>query len=69
MKTVAEEGTYVSLRVGEGLLSDIDEFRFVWRFESRTAAMQWLLRAALDKKLAPTPKSATRKKGGERGSR
>jgi len=48
-----ENSKYLSLLLDETLLADIDEFRFDHRFESRTAAMRWLLRTGLDRKLAP----------------
>ena len=53
METSAQSAKYVNVLLDEGLLSDIDEFRFERRFESRTSAMRWLLRAALDKRLVP----------------
>jgi hypothetical protein len=56
-----EPGKYLSLKLDETLLADIDEFRFEQRFESRTKAIQWLLRTALDKKLAPKFRSALKK--------
>ena len=35
------------------LLKRVDDFRFKNRFDSRAAAIKWLLKAALDAKLAP----------------
>ena len=35
------------------LLKRLDDFRFKYRFESRTAAARWLLKLALDQKPAP----------------
>src|SRR5690349_5634807 len=54
-----DTGRYVNVLFDETLLADIDEFRFDHRFESRTAAIRWLLRAALDKNLKP--KAAAKK--------
>lgn len=36
------------------LLKRIDDFRFKHRFDSRAAAIKWLLDASLKAKLAPT---------------
>ena len=36
----------------EKLLSRVDDFRFKNRFPSRTVAIRWLIRAALDQKFA-----------------
>jgi metal-responsive CopG/Arc/MetJ family transcriptional regulator len=41
--------------VPEDLLKKVDEFRFRHRFQSRAAAIKWLLEAALKAKLAPKP--------------
>jgi hypothetical protein len=35
------------------LLKRIDDFRFKYRFPSRSAAILWMVKAVLDKKLAP----------------
>jgi metal-responsive CopG/Arc/MetJ family transcriptional regulator len=35
------------------LLKRVEEFRFKHRFESRSEAARWLMKAALDAKLAP----------------
>jgi metal-responsive CopG/Arc/MetJ family transcriptional regulator len=49
-----EEGKqYVNVLFEEKLLSRIDDFRFKQRFQSRTEAIRWLIKAALDAKLAP----------------
>lgn len=45
---------YITLNMEEDLLREIDEFRFVERFQSRAEAMRWLMRAALDHGLRRT---------------
>ena len=47
----------VHLRLEEDLLQRLEDFRFRHRFPTRTAAIEWLLRAALQKKLAPARKT------------
>jgi hypothetical protein len=37
------------------LLKRIDDFRFKYRFVSRAAAIKWLVAAALDAQLKPSP--------------
>ena len=49
---------YVNVLLDEDVLDRIDNFRFEQRFESRTEAIRWLLRAALDKKLKPVKPAA-----------
>ena len=48
-----EEKQAVHLLIEKPLLKRLDDFRFKGRFESRTDAIKWLLKAALDAKLAP----------------
>ena len=48
-----EEKQPVHLLIEKPLLKRLDDFRFKGRFESRTNAIKWLLKAALDAKLAP----------------
>jgi metal-responsive CopG/Arc/MetJ family transcriptional regulator len=43
------------MRLEQTLLKRLDNFRFKQRFASRTAAIKWLLEAALKAKLAPGP--------------
>ena len=64
--TSTETSKYVNVLLDEGLLAAIDEFRFDNRFESRTAAMRWLLQAGIDLKLAPklaAPKAPKKRVG------
>ncbi|MGI9073353.1 MAG: hypothetical protein ACR2JB_19055 [Bryobacteraceae bacterium] len=42
--------------IEEELLKRLDDFRFKHRFESRAAAIKWLLGWALDQKPRPTPR-------------
>jgi hypothetical protein len=47
----------ISLVIEEDLLKRIEDFRFKNRFQSRAAAMKWLMTWALDQKpkpIAPT---------------
>ncbi len=48
-----EEKQPVHLLIEKPLLKRLDDFRFKGRFESRTDAIKWLLKAALDAKLGP----------------
>jgi metal-responsive CopG/Arc/MetJ family transcriptional regulator len=41
------------LRLDEPLLKRLDDFRFKYRFESRTEAFRWLVTRALDQKPVP----------------
>jgi metal-responsive CopG/Arc/MetJ family transcriptional regulator len=43
----------VHMRVDQSLLKRLDDFRFKRRFGSRSEAARWLMKAALDAKLAP----------------
>ena len=43
----------VNFVIDEDLLQAIDDFRFKWRFDSRAAAIKWLLRWALKQKPNP----------------
>ena len=47
------ESKYVNVLFDEKLLSRVEDFRFKNRFASRTEAIRWLIKAALDLKLAP----------------
>jgi metal-responsive CopG/Arc/MetJ family transcriptional regulator len=44
---------FVNIAFDEKLLSRIDDFRFKHRFPSRVEAIRWLIKAAMDAKLAP----------------
>ena len=44
---------FVNIAFDEKLLARVDDFRFRARFQSRTEAIRWLIKAALDAKLAP----------------
>ena len=44
---------FLSFIVDSALLARLDDFRFRWRFESRAAAIRWLLRWALGKDPKP----------------
>jgi hypothetical protein len=43
----------VNFVIDETLLQAIDDFRFKWRFDSRAAAIKWLLHWALKQKPKP----------------
>jgi metal-responsive CopG/Arc/MetJ family transcriptional regulator len=47
------ERQFVNIAFEEKLLTRVDDFRFKNRFPSRVEAIRWLLKAALDAKLAP----------------
>ncbi len=44
---------YLTLVIEEDLLKRIEDFRFKNRFQSRAAAMKWLMGWALDQKPKP----------------
>ncbi len=44
---------YLTLVIEEELLKRIEDFRFKNRFQSRAAAMKWLMTWALDQKPKP----------------
>jgi hypothetical protein len=46
----------IHLRLDDGLLKRLEDFRFKQRFESRTAALRWLLDWGLKQKPAPGQK-------------
>jgi hypothetical protein len=46
----------IHLRLDDGLLKRLEDFRFKQRFESRTAALRWLLDWGLKQKPAPQHK-------------
>lgn len=48
-----EEKQPVHILFEKPLLKRVDDFRFKYRFESRTDAIKWLLAWALDQKPAP----------------
>lgn len=47
------ETQFIHIIVDMPLLKRVDDFRFDGRFKTRTEAVRWLLKAALDAKLAP----------------
>ena len=47
------EKPFLHFNVDEDLLKKLDDFRFKHRFESRAAAIRWLVEAALKAKLTP----------------
>jgi hypothetical protein len=49
---------YLTLVIEEDLLKRIEDFRFKNRFQSRAAAMKWLMSWALDQKPKPPAQSA-----------
>ena len=48
------EKPFLHFVIDPELLRRLDDFRFQYRFETRAAAIKWLLEAALDKGLHPT---------------
>lgn len=49
------EKTLVHMLFDNALLKRIDDFRFTHRFQSRTAAVRWLVQWALSKNPIPDP--------------
>ncbi|MFU8858453.1 MAG: hypothetical protein ACNA8S_15790 [Deferrisomatales bacterium] len=47
------EKPFLHFVIDRDLLGRVDDFRFENRFESRAAAVKWLLEAALEAGLAP----------------
>ena len=43
----------INFVVDESLLKAIDDFRFKWRFDSRAAAIKWLITWALEQRPKP----------------
>ena len=59
MPTAAEkESQMMHRRMDQPLLKRLDDFRFTYRFESRSEAARWLMNFALDQK--PVPKAEGR---------
>ena len=56
MAKTADENQMVHLRMDQALLKRLEDFRFGHRLESRSEAARWLMKAALDAKLAPGSK-------------
>jgi metal-responsive CopG/Arc/MetJ family transcriptional regulator len=50
---IPKEQQLVHMRVDAAMVKLLDDFRFKHRFESRTEAVRWLIKAALDAQLAP----------------
>jgi metal-responsive CopG/Arc/MetJ family transcriptional regulator len=53
MAKPTDEKQLVHMRLDQTLLKRLDDFRFRYRFESRSEAARWLMKTALDAKLAP----------------
>ena len=53
MAAAEDDKQMVHMRLGQPLLKRLDDFRFKKRFASRSEAARWLMKAALDAKLAP----------------
>ena len=45
-----DEKTMLNFLIEKTLLKRVDDFRFKYRFDNRTAAIKWLLDWALDQK-------------------
>jgi Arc/MetJ-type ribon-helix-helix transcriptional regulator len=50
---MSEDDKMMSLRIPESLIHQIDDFRFKYRFMSRTEAIRWLIQYALQQKPRP----------------
>jgi metal-responsive CopG/Arc/MetJ family transcriptional regulator len=53
MSRPTDEKQMVHMRLDQALLKRLEDFRFKHRFESRSAAARWLMKAALDAKMTP----------------
>ena len=53
MPRATEDKQPVHMLLETPILKRLDDFRFKHRFASRTEAIRWLLKAALEAKLAP----------------
>jgi metal-responsive CopG/Arc/MetJ family transcriptional regulator len=53
MAHVKDEKQMIHMRLDRALLKRLDDFRFRHRFESRSEAVRWLMKAALEAKLRP----------------
>jgi len=59
MKNTPKKMRVFNMYVDQPLLDRIDNFRFKHRLDSRSEAVRWLVKAALDQKLAPEKQGAT----------
>jgi metal-responsive CopG/Arc/MetJ family transcriptional regulator len=53
MAQVEDEKQMIHMRLDRALLKRLDDFRFRHRFESRSEAVRWLMKAALEAKFTP----------------
>ena len=53
MPVETDDKQMIHMRIGQVLLRKLDDCRFKHRFESRSEAARWLMKAALNAKLAP----------------
>jgi metal-responsive CopG/Arc/MetJ family transcriptional regulator len=53
MTQATDEKQLVHMRLDRPLLKRLEDFRFKHRFESRSEAARWLMKAALDAKVMP----------------
>jgi metal-responsive CopG/Arc/MetJ family transcriptional regulator len=53
MAKPTDERQLIHMRLDQALLKRLEDFRFRHRFQSRSEAARWLMKAALDAKLAP----------------
>jgi metal-responsive CopG/Arc/MetJ family transcriptional regulator len=51
----ASDKQLIHMLMDEPLLKRLDNFRIKYRLDSRSEAARWLMKAALDKDLAPKP--------------
>jgi metal-responsive CopG/Arc/MetJ family transcriptional regulator len=56
MQSTLDEKQMIHMRFDAALLERVDSFRFRHRFESRTAAIEWLVQWALKQKPKPEEK-------------
>jgi metal-responsive CopG/Arc/MetJ family transcriptional regulator len=53
MADTEEKTVMAHMRLDRPLVKRLDDFRFKYRFESRSEAARWLMKYALDQKPAP----------------
>ena len=53
MAEATDNKQMVHMRLDQSLVKRLEDFRFKHRFDSRSEAARWLMKAALDAKLTP----------------
>jgi metal-responsive CopG/Arc/MetJ family transcriptional regulator len=53
MPIKTDDKQMIHMRIDQALLKKLDDFRFKHRFESRSEVARWLMKSALEARLAP----------------